>query len=48
MASEKESSKFQTILPTDIKEEVKELLKSMRTCIDQEERAKWILGGKRI
>ena len=44
MASEKE---FQTILSTDIEEEVKELLKSMRTCIDQEERAKWILEGKK-
>jgi hypothetical protein len=34
MASEKESSKFQS---TDIEEEVKKLLKSIRTYIDQEE-----------
>jgi hypothetical protein len=44
MASEKESSKFQS---TDFEEEVKELLKSMRTCIDQEEHAKWILEGEK-
>ncbi|GES77237.1 hypothetical protein GLOIN_2v1488768 [Rhizophagus clarus] len=46
MASEKELHKFQTIPSTDT-EEVKELLKSMRTCIDQEERGKWILEGEK-